>query len=195
MTSTAVLDVDTVSRFAKIAAIDTYRRYAQYVDKDDLLSEIHVYMFGDGRRHIAKWSQDPEDGEYRVKRALYAVAKLYCENEKAARCGYHPDDVAWYSPGNLVDLIPLATDPEFDGHHAGDDGEGRGKGPANEGGNLLAMVMDVRRAVARVGTDPDQVAEFLGGDYPSAPGYHRRRRRAISNAHAQVLTRTTEVGE
>lgn len=174
--------------------------YRRYVEPADVYQELMAYVFGDGKKALEKLVK--EGDEFRIQRALYGAAKQFCEREKAAQSGYSFDDVAWYSPVKLADLIPLALDPEWDGLTGeGDEASGFGAVDGREGGTLLAMVADVRRvlgtgwSVSRFNPETESglanlewLADRLGGEFPESPGYQRGRRRAISNAKARAIT-------
>lgn len=194
----------TVEDRIPTVAAQVASRYQQFVDRGDVEQELHLYAVGPGKKHLDKLVADGD--EFRIQRALFGAAKQFCEREKAAQSGYSFEDVAWYSPLKLADLIPLALDPKWDGLTGeGDESAAYGSTDGREGGTLLAMVADVRRVVFRPGGylpktadayDPEtelglenleRLADLLGGDYPEAPGYGRGRR-AISNAAARAIT-------
>jgi hypothetical protein len=176
--------------------------YADYVDEDDLHQEMAIYV-AENRDQLQKWIDTNE--EHRVKLALKSVARIYGTREKARALGFEYEDVAWYSPEGLVSLIPLALDSRWDGltgepEETGMPGAGS---PANEGGTLLAMVLDVRRViesgtwlVSDFDLESEQgvanlewLADRLGGQYPAAPGYRREGRKSMDNNEAQHLTK------
>lgn len=209
---TAVLEVGPATTPATGEVIDyvarrAARKYDRWVDVEDVTSELWIYALGDGAKHLARFVEDGEPR--RTFLTLFGAATRFCEAEKAARSGYHPDDVAWYAPGRIAELVPLALDPMFDGMTREDTGEDvqiKSSGFGPEGGNLLVQVFDVRAALSKLpaarhaftyaSSDSDeysqaceQVSERLGGDYPDAPGYRRSRRLAESNVAAQQRTR------
>lgn len=175
--------------------------YPEYVDPDDLRQELCVYA-AENEKTLQRWAD--RDEMPRVHLALRGVAKQFGETAKAKALGYEFDDVAWYSPGGLVSLIPLALDGSWDGLTGTSDEqqEKRGSTAPGEGGTLLAMVMDVRRALGGskmlpgdfdASTDRGMerlrwLSDRLGGDFPGAPGYRRQRRRAMSNDEAVRVT-------
>lgn len=174
-------------------------RYGQYVTVDDVVSELWLYATTDG--YVTRAARKGDD--QRVWLALHGAGRNYCETEKAHQSGYSLDDVAWYKPPALADLVPLALDPLFDGTGVqGEDGMPQAKSDGSDAANLLVQVLDVRAAIAAVGAPVGaddayaeglgRLAEWLGGAYPSAPGYGRSRRRVVSNASAVSLTRRNE---
>lgn len=171
---------DLVASISRAAA----SRYHDYVEHADVQQELQLFIL-ENAAQVARWYNN--SGFHRVALALRGAAKRYCETEKAAASGYSFDDVAWYDPTMLEDLIPLALDERWDGTSPSsedDDSLPRSKRDAAVGGTLLAMVMDVRRAIWRVGSDPTAVAEFLGGDYPGSKSQQKTPRRVLSNAAA-----------
>ena len=194
---------DLIDR-APLVAGRTQARFARFCSRDDVESEVKVYILGEGRSPLEKMLADDTGGEFRAMRALFGVARQFCEREKAVKSGYSFEDVAWYSPAKLVDLLPLALNAGWDGITGeGDETASFGSTDGREGGTLLAMVADIRRALGNVNWqlkdfDPETengqfnlewLADRLGGEWPEAPGYGRGRR-AISNAAARALTET-----
>lgn len=186
-----------ISHVAKQAA----RTYGQWTTYDDLLQEIHTYQLANVKR-LEKWLAAGET--FRIFRAYFGVAKQYGEREKAAQSGYRFEDVAWYDPLRLEDIIPLAMNPGWDGL-TGERGDAEMPGArvtGSEGGTLLAMVLDVRRVLSGkkfLVTDFDSstpegrgrlewLCVQLGGEYPAAEGYTPSRRKAISNEAAIART-------
>lgn len=187
-------------RIPQVAA-QTAAKYSRYVDREDVEQELRFYALGDGKRALEKFTESGD--EFRVQRALYGAARQYAEREKAAKSGYSFDDVAWYSPLKLADLIPLALDGGWDGLVGeGEENSAYGSTDGKEGGTLLAMVADVRIPLYRSGVrwqpsdfDPstddglknlEWLADQLGGEFPEAPGYRRGHRKAMSNAASQA---------
>ena len=193
MTDTAVLDTPVVEPVdvADVARTVAHRvapRYNGHVTVDDLLQEL--WLYATTTRQVQREAEAGDSS--RVYRSLHGAAIQYCEAEKAHRTGYRLQDVAWYSTEAVERLLPLALDPLFDGTAPFDDDNNEG-GKSKQSGdqaNLLVQVLDIRAAARAVGTDPAAIVEWLGGEYPAAPGY--RGRRAISNAAAQHLTRSQE---
>lgn len=174
----------------------TVLKYGAWVDRDDVASEVRLYYMTQGRQ-LRKWYDGGE--HFRVYRALFGCGKQYAEREKAEQSGYRFEDLAWYSPARLADLVPLALNPGWDGlvgeqHEAG---MPKQRSVDSEGGTLLAMVCDIRRVLkgkkmSASDFDPTtetgqqglrRLCELLGGEFPKAPGYQPRRK-VLSNQQA-----------
>ena len=172
--------------FVAKAARFVAHRYRSYVEEDDVSQEIYVWLYGAGQLKVDRWLQSDPQQTTRIYLSMLDVARQYAEREKAAKSGYRPEDVWWYTPGSLEALMPLAMDASYtqqNGHV----------------GELLTMVLDIRKAVVDAGlfeffTDeaeehPDYrvnillVLDRLGGERPAVG-----RRRAMSNAKAQAIT-------
>lgn len=90
------------------------------------------------------------EGRRALERTVVAYLTLKAREVRARRLGYLLEDEAFYSQGLISTLLPLALDP--DGLiNPPTEREGRPqKGDPASGGSLAAMVMDVRRAYARL---------------------------------------------
>lgn len=193
-----------VDIFTKKASGYVARRYRNYgVEFDDASQEIYLWLLDGGEKKVRRWLSKSPQQTTRVYMSMLDVAMSYAEQEKALRAGYDVDDVFWYTPSLIEGLLPLALDESFAPEDINEleqlgGGKRKAKQPA-EGGNLLATVLDIRRALE--GTKlvpyftacdadhpswPDNVQElvdWLGGNKPTLG-----RRRAISNAHAVAIT-------
>lgn len=195
---------DDAARIIAHVADATAKKYAAFTTRDDIFQELWLY-YVDNSKRFEKWRMSGQSGDtFRLMRGLFGKAKLYCETEKAVKSGYNIEDVYWYEPAQLANLVPLALNPRWDGLSGAEEDPGmpRGKSPASESGNLLAMVMDIRRVVRpfhrAADFDPatevgeanlEWLSQRLGGGYPKAPGYEpASRRKVLSNAAAVAKT-------
>lgn len=176
--------------------------HGRWVSKDDISQELWLYYLDFGKKDLNK-AIDKDDWA-RVNRLLFARAHRYAEEEKAHQCGYAFEDVAWYRPEQLYDLLPMALDASWEGL-TGESGEEHvsSSNGGREGGSLLAMVVDVRRALGSAMSwatvddfDPKTeigmerlvaLADKLGGEFPNSPGYDRGRK-SITNSKAKSMT-------
>lgn len=196
-----------VEQLARKAAGSVSRRYRRWgTDFDTALSDIHLWMYTPrNQAKINRWLANTPQQTARIYWSLVSAAQVPAEKLKAERVGYEVDDVVWYSPHTVRSLLPLVADPTYDGmtdpdrERTEDLNEKQRKQPVNyrEGGNTLAQVVDIRRAISRLprwvalaveeGTDTESAVEAitqrLGGLTP-----HVGRRRVMSNAQAQALT-------
>lgn len=140
---------DTINRTAGGLA----RRYPE-IGFEEIRQELYLAWYGKLQRYLPGYLDDEDAGERKLRAALRNAATLFCVTERATRSGYEADDLAWYSKGQLEALIPVALDPlgllpqgqRFDS-------PGRSNADPAESGNLTAMVLDVRAALARLPVD------------------------------------------
>jgi hypothetical protein len=205
MTGTATaLDADDLAGKVGYVVGKTFPRYSRFVDREDMFQDVYLYALKE-ERQFGKWRE--RDEPHRIFLALFGAAKQFGEQEKAQQSGYQFEDVAWYAPARIADLLPLAMDPTFDclpGTGLSETGRGK-QSSGREGGTLLAMIVDIRRALRAcpaaeftVRSQPDDsgeyadalvaLADWLGGEFPDSPSYRRGRRKVMSNAAAAALT-------
>lgn len=176
------------------AARQIHRRYKNDgTDYDEARSIIYVWMYTpSNRQKIERWLANEPQQTSRIYWSMYGVAQRSAERTRAELRGYSPDDIHWYTAEQVQALLPLALNENYDGQQQQDrDREedlnkkvSRSQVNHKEGGDVLAMVMDVRRAIAAVGsTDPARLVDWLGGGRNPVGS-----RRVISNASAQART-------
>lgn len=203
----ALLFADVCEKYVVRASSEAARRYGNYgVTREDVQQELFVWLYGEGAARVRRWLESEPQKKVRTYRALVDVARSYCETEKAARLGYETSDVQWYSPALIEGLMPLVFDKTFDGSAGAGDGSGRKQKKApQEGGDMLAYVVDIRRAISRC---PDWVGSTLLDNAPGGAGWDQAvvevlnvlggerptigRRRVQSNAAAQYATKENE---
>ena len=125
-------------------------RYRDYVRPEDVGRVLVQWFRGPGEAKVRKWlSQEPQRTAT-LYRALANQGITYAEECKAAALGYSVDDVMWYSRATVEGLLPMALDSTFTGSSGQYESEGKRKHkPPSDGGDLLAMVIDVRHAIQK----------------------------------------------
>lgn len=127
-------------RTAQAAAVSLQRTYG--IHRDDIAQEMYVWMLSHGPKVI----------EFRSKPGLYTtlirLGVKYCRKEWRASGAPHPDELIQqrYSRKALKGLIPLALTTDLGQLSPALEGPGGGGDPAT-GGDLLASLVDVRRAL------------------------------------------------
>ena len=207
MTNDPLTFSDVSDSFIPKAAHYVSRRYSRYgVTKDDIYQEIYVWLLAEGTARVRRWLASDPQQSMRIWRSLIDAGRTYAEREKAHRVGYEQADVFWYSPGIVEAAMPLVLDTTFDGqvNQKDDTGVKHRKAP-NEGGDLIATIVDIRRAIKIC---PDWVGLTLVGSEPGGAGWDDAvrtvvavlgseaptvgRRRVMSNAAAAHLTHAQE---
>lgn len=182
---------------------DVHRRWAQWVDKDDLTQEAMVWWYGPGQNYLPAYLTEDEH-HVRLRRSIWRWCARYAEVEKAHRRGYEPIDQYNYPPGVIVSMLPYALDDLFTPGSGEVERIGSApKGNLAEGGDLLASWADVRRAVEALDDEDQQylrladdlhydwerIASFTGALPKSAQRRHVR----LAERMARWLNRTEEI--
>ena len=151
-----ISDWEAVDQIASAISYRVWSRYKQYTyfDANDVKQECLEWCL---RRpdKLAEWldeTQSKDDYKQSVKKlgkTLSRHADKYCRKQKALALGYELRDEFFYDTATLEELLPhvwTAVIPTVDSTGAKVSG---GSNPA-EGGNYLASIVDVRRAIQKL---------------------------------------------
>ena len=155
-----------VYELAPSVAYAIHRRYKHWVEKDDIAQECIAWAITRNAYITDQMSvEDVKQLEYNQKRIAYQMrraAERYVRKEKAHKSGYQLMDEAYYETLMLGQLLPFVIASVIDGtvlEQAQEmirDGQPRGSSSPAEGGNLLASLIDIKKAFLEL--DPeDQV--------------------------------------
>jgi hypothetical protein len=180
---------------------DVWRRYGEDVDLDDLRQEAALWWYGPGQQYLQDYL-DQDEKHVRLRRSIWRWCARYAERERAAHRGYSPVDQVRYSPVAILQMLPIALDPDGLPDGGGFREGPKPKGNLAEGGDVLAMLVDVRRAVHSL-TFEDQaflvLCEDLAGDWErvsantgTLPDSVRRRHARIAERMARFLNNDLE---
>jgi len=171
--------------------VDVHRRWSEFVSLEDLESEAYVWWHGPGQQYLETYLTEDEN-HVRLRRSIWRWCARFAEQEKAQKSGYQPGDQLNYTPAVVVGILPIALDP--DGvpgggqHHEGPSP----KGNLAEGGTVLAVLMDVRRALDYT---PEEDIQFLSlvadfhGDWDRVATYTQTLPDSCRRRHARVIQR------
>jgi DNA-directed RNA polymerase specialized sigma24 family protein len=132
--------------FVTEVARATYRRYG--VEIADVSQELWLLSL---TRNLHRYlnDEDEEKGKAQLRTALHNHAKRFANEQKAQAEGFLYSDIHWYSAATIRDILPSVWD--YDEWQGGASGDGiRSTLPANEGGNRMAMLADVKGAVDKL---------------------------------------------
>lgn len=140
-----------------------YRRYKNYVEREDIKQECLAWAMT-RNSYISEQMSEPNDerrkhNEQRIAYQMRRVAERYARKEKAAKSGYQTGDEAYYESAKLGQLLPFVIASAIDGtvleqvQQMINDGQPKGKSSPAEGGNLLAMLIDIKRAYLKLEID------------------------------------------
>lgn len=136
------------------------KRYGVYVERDDVKQECLKWAITRAS-YINEQLSEPDNkqrqhNESRVAYQMKRVAERYARKEKAAKSGYNITDEAYYESATLAQLLPFVIASVLDGtvleqaQEMIQDGMPRGSSSPAEGGNLLATLMDIKKAYLRL---------------------------------------------
>lgn len=147
----SVEDRDWFLIVAAEAARLTALRYAPYAEEEDLLSEAKIWAWSNPNRVdlFVDVSRTPEH-EKRLRNVLCNYLAEFARREKARQLGFKPEDEVFYSLQVLRDALPAVYDHEaWMPSTAHDDVRIKGGDPA-VGGELVATLADISRALDRL---------------------------------------------
>ena len=136
------------------------RKFKGWVDTDDVRQECYLWAIGRGQHFTDLLNEEnPDKREQNEKRIAYQmrrVAERYARKEKARKAGYKVGDEAFYDTSTIAQLIPFIIASVVEGtvlEQAQDlinDGQPRKQPAPSEGGNLLAILIDVKRSYLKL---------------------------------------------
>jgi DNA-directed RNA polymerase specialized sigma24 family protein len=144
-----------------------HNRYHSFVEKDDLKQECLKWAITRSD-YINEQLAEPDTkkrqhNEARVAYQMRRVAERYARREKAARSGYNITDEAYYESATLAQLLPFVIASVLDGtvlEQAQEmirDGQPKGSSSPAEGGNLLAVLVDIKKCYMRLDVNSQQL--------------------------------------
>jgi RNA polymerase sigma factor (sigma-70 family) len=136
------------------------RKFKGWVDRDDVKQECYLWAIGRGQQFTDLLNEEnPEKREQNERRIAYQmkrVAERYARREKASKAGYHISDEAFYDTTTIAQLIPFVIASVVDGtvleqaQEMINDGQPRKQSTPAEGGNLLAILIDIKKSYLKL---------------------------------------------
>jgi len=141
------------------------RQYRAFVEADDIKQECLQWALTRTDYITEQLSVDNEEqrkhNEQRIAWQMKRAAERYARKEKANKSGYQTGDEAYYENATLAQLLPFVIASIIDGtvlEQAQEmirDGQPKGSSSPAEGGNLLATLIDIKKAYVKL-DDKDQ---------------------------------------
>ena len=145
-----------VYELAPSVAYAIHRRYKHWVEKDDIAQECIAWAITRNAYITEQMSVEDvkqlQHNEKRIAWQMKRAAERYVRKEKANKSGYQLVDEAYYETLMLGQLLPFVIASIIDGtvlEQAQEmirDGQPRGSSSPAEGGNLLASLIDIKKA-------------------------------------------------
>jgi RNA polymerase sigma factor (sigma-70 family) len=145
-----------VYELAPSVAYAIHRRYKHWVERDDITQECIAWAITRNDYITEQMSVEDvkqlEHNEKRIAWQMRRAAERYARKEKANKSGYQLMDEAYYETLMLGQLLPFVIASIIDGkvleqaQEMIKDGQPRGSSSPAEGGNLLASLIDIKKA-------------------------------------------------
>ena len=152
---------------APSVANTVYKQYKNFVERDDVKQECMQWALARagyindqlGEENVEQRRHNEQKIAWQMSRA----AERYCRKEKATKSGYQLGDEAYYQTGMLGQLLPFVIASVIDGtvlEQAQEmirDGQPKGSSSPAEGGNLLAMLIDIKKCYEELDEEDQRV--------------------------------------
>jgi len=163
-----------------------YRKYRQWVERDDITQELYAWALIRADHYAELLNEENKlqrtINEKRISWQMRRHAERYARKEKAKKSGYQIGDESFYDTLVLAQLLPHVISSVLDGtvleqaQEMINDGQPRKPSAPAEGGNLLAILIDIKKAYLKLDvSDKDiliqryhnnltlqEMAEYLG---------------------------------
>lgn len=137
-----------------------HRKYRQWVEKGDLTQEAWAFVLSRADQFNELLSDDSEiQRKWNEKKIAWQIRRTlerYARKEKAAKSGYQVNDETYYDTVTIAQLLPfviksfvLDTALEQSQVLVNDGTPKKPSAPA-EGGNLLAMLVDIKKGYEKL---------------------------------------------
>ena len=157
----------SVYEIADSVSVVIIRRYRAWLDRDDVKQECYLWAIKRGQQ-LTDWLSEPDEEQRLIneKRIAYQMRRhceRYARKEKADKCGYQTSDETFYETTTIAQLLPsiiisVINDSALEQAQTiiNDDAPRKSPAPA-EGGNMLAILIDIKRAYEKLEQDDKDI--------------------------------------
>jgi RNA polymerase sigma factor (sigma-70 family) len=139
------------------------RKFKGWVERDDVKQELYLWVLGRQSQYLDQLNEEnKQKREHNVSRLAFQmrrIAEKYARREKARKAGYQTTDEAFYDTATIAQLMPHILASVIEGtvleqaQELINDGQPRKQSTPAEGGNLLAILIDVKRSYLKLNED------------------------------------------
>jgi RNA polymerase sigma factor (sigma-70 family) len=157
----------TLTEIAPGVATAIYRRYRGYVEKEDVLQECYLWATSRNASLVEQLNEENAlrrmANERRIAWQMKRHAERYARKEKANKSGYKTADEAFYDTTTIAQLLPfviksVALDTALEQSQVLlNDGQPRKQSAPAEGGNLLATLVDIKKAYQKLEKEDQEI--------------------------------------
>lgn len=137
-----------------------HRRFRAYTERGDLLQEAWAFVLSRAEHFNEVLSDENEvQRKWNEKKVAWQIRRnleRYARKEKATKSGYQINDEAYYDTVTIAQLLPFViksfvSDTALEQSQIlVNDGTPRKPAAPAEGGNLLAMLVDIKKAYEKL---------------------------------------------
>ena len=137
-----------------------HRRYRKYVDRTDLTQEAYAWLMTRVVYFNGLLEEESESirlaNQRRIGWQMKRAIERYARKEKATRSGYQTNDESFYDTVTIARLLPyiiasIVNDTAIEqAQNLINDGTPRKPAAPAEGGNLLAILIDLKKAYLKL---------------------------------------------
>jgi len=147
-----------------------HNKFKGWVEKEDLNQECYLWAIGRGE-HFNQLLDEPdlnkrEQNQRRIIWQMRRMAERFARKEKARKSGYKTSDEVFYDTTIIAQLIPFVIASIVEGYvleqaqEMINDGQPRKQSTPAEGGNLLAILIDIKRAYLKIGQEDKTILQM-----------------------------------
>ena len=146
------LDPAVIMPIVRRTANSVSKNFPSYVTAADTESVLYIWIYS--KKSWIEQQMEDASWEAGISRILRKVAFDHCNAERAAAEGYSPDDLFKYSIPKIKTLLPDAFDYEsWQSFGLHGDGQPGARPQANQTGDRIAELIDVKNAVSKLNDD------------------------------------------
>ena len=144
-----------------------HRRYRKYVDRADLTQEAYAWLMTRVVYFNGLLEEESESirlaNQRRIGWQMKRAVERYARKEKATRSGYQTNDESFYDVITIAQLLPyviasVVNDTAIEqAQNLVNDGTPRKPSAPAEGGNLLATLIDIKKAYELLDEDEQKI--------------------------------------
>ena len=144
-----------------------FRRYKNFVERKELSQEAYAFAAQRGAKFAEQLDEPNEElrkaNEKRIGYQIKRHLERYCRKEKAHKSGYTTQDEAFYETVTIAQLLPyviasVVNDTALEqAQNLINDGQPRKPAAPAEGGTLLAILVDIKKAYEMLEQDEKDI--------------------------------------
>lgn len=146
------------------------RKFKNWIDPEDIKQECYLWAIGRGQQFTDLLNEPDYNkrvhNEKRIAYQMQRMAERFARKEKARKAGYKTTDEAFYDTTTIAQLIPFVIASIVEGtvleqaQEMINDGTPRKQSTPAEGGNLLAILIDIKKAYLKLGQEDKTILQM-----------------------------------